>query len=141
MDVQMEDCQKWSLPRRIGCSVLNNLRLFRSLISLDPIKSFGQTFVRNYARRVFYAQAETVVASFKHLDNLELSYDCTDCVSNVHFKDELLHLLIASIKAGSNGILHRAAERAMAKSTTKAINDNINKHLAPYFKPLPPYYQ
>ena len=117
---------------------MNNLRLVRSLISLDPIKSFGETFVQNYARRVFYARADKVVATFRHLDNLELSYDCTDCVSDVHFKYDLLHLLIAMIQVGSNGILHKAAENAMAQSMKQAVNDNINKHLGPSFKPLPP---
>jgi hypothetical protein len=139
MDVQMADCQKWSLPRRVGCSVINNLRLVRSLISLHPVKSVGETFVQNYARRVFYAHADKIDVDFHKLEKLEFDFDCSTghCPPNVRFKEELMDFLVGTIKNTGNSFLRMPLELTIENSIKQAINENIDRSLRPLFKPLP----
>ena len=133
----MEDCKKLSYSSRIGCNLMSSVRLISSIISLNPIKSLKETFVFNYVRQMYYANADKVEVNFDHLNNLELNYDCTDCVSYVRIRDQLLHVIIAAIKASSNSFFHRTLENSIALSTQRAINSHINKRLRPYFKPIP----
>jgi hypothetical protein len=135
----MEDCQKWSVSRRVGCNVVSNLRLVRSLISSHPQKSLGETFIQNYARRVFYANADKVHVTFDVLDHLELSFDCSegDCSPDILFKDELLQFLVGTIKASGNSVFHRTLENSIARSTQQAVNENIGKNLRPFFQTIP----